>query len=439
MQRTGALHDHRPFAERADDRPETRALIRRAGAAGTVLLKNDGLLPLAAPQRQDRGDRPERQGGADHGRRIGAAEPALRRSAPGTGWPRVSARTGCCSRRAAPTTDGSRCLTGESDRRVLRRSRFLRRPRPCRDHGRGTRRSGFRRFAGGKVDPARRSARASRAGSPRRESGIHRFGLAAAGYARLFVDGRLVADAWDGWTKGRTFFEEGCDEVVGEVVLQAGRSWRGGDRIRRRSEPTTCASRPCASGSAGRMGDAEIAAAAAVAASAETALVFVGRSGEWDTEGSDLDGDRAARPPGRTGRGGAEGQPAHGGRAADRRAGGTALDGRGPGDPAGLVSRPGMRQCHRRCAVRRCRARRPPAADLPGALAGQPDLEPGPGGLSRARRQGALRGRRVHRLPPLRPARHRADVRLRSRPGLYRLRPRRACGRLRRVRAPAPR
>ena len=47
MVRTGAIHDTRPFEERADDRPEHRALIRRAGAEGAVLLKNDGLLPLA--------------------------------------------------------------------------------------------------------------------------------------------------------------------------------------------------------------------------------------------------------------------------------------------------------------------------------------------------------------------------------------------------------
>ncbi|WP_245477360.1 glycoside hydrolase family 3 protein [Bradyrhizobium guangzhouense] len=38
------------------------------------------------------------------------------------------------------------------------------------------------------------------------------------------------------------------------------------------------------------LGDADIAAAAKAAAAAETALVFVGRSGEWDTKGSDLDG-----------------------------------------------------------------------------------------------------------------------------------------------------
>ena len=53
MRRTGALNDHRPHTEVANDRPEHRALIRRAGAEGTVLLKNSGILPLDKTKRPD--------------------------------------------------------------------------------------------------------------------------------------------------------------------------------------------------------------------------------------------------------------------------------------------------------------------------------------------------------------------------------------------------
>ena len=98
---------------------------------------------------------------------------------------------------------------------------------------------------------------------------------------------------------------------------------------------------------------------------AETALVFVGRSGEWDTEGSDLDGIAL---PGR------QDELVAAVLAANPRTV-VVLQTGGPvelpwmaqraGDPAGLVSGPGMRQRHRRRAVRRCRARRPAAADLP--------------------------------------------------------------------------
>src|SRR5271166_3652805 len=46
VDRVGAFDDPVIPPERADDRPEVRALIRRAGAEGAVLLKNNGVLPL---------------------------------------------------------------------------------------------------------------------------------------------------------------------------------------------------------------------------------------------------------------------------------------------------------------------------------------------------------------------------------------------------------
>ena len=46
IERVGAFDDPVIPPERADDRPEVRALIRRAGAEGAVLLKNRGVLPL---------------------------------------------------------------------------------------------------------------------------------------------------------------------------------------------------------------------------------------------------------------------------------------------------------------------------------------------------------------------------------------------------------
>ena len=75
---------------------------------------------------------------------------------------------------------------------------------------------------GGKVDPADFSARLT--GSFVAEaSGPHRFGVFAAGLARA----RSSTAGWSrtpgsDWTPGRTFFEEGCDEVVGTVDARGG-------------------------------------------------------------------------------------------------------------------------------------------------------------------------------------------------------------------------
>lgn len=65
---------------------------------------------------------------------------------------------------------------------------------------------------GGKVDRKALSARVT--GRYTSEAtDRYRFGL--------HVAGALVADAWDGRSKGWIFFEEGNDEITGDVELEA--------------------------------------------------------------------------------------------------------------------------------------------------------------------------------------------------------------------------
>jgi beta-glucosidase len=142
--------------------------------------------------------------------------------------------------------------------------------------------------AGGRVDAARFSARMTGIFTPEVD-GRHVLGVHSAGLSRVFVDDVLVADAWSGWTKGRTFFEEGCDEVTGEVMLTAGHPHRIEIEFATKA-PENLVVFGVRVGISRPMGDAEIAEAAAAARQAETAVLFVGRSGEWDTEGSDLQG-----------------------------------------------------------------------------------------------------------------------------------------------------
>ena len=89
------------------------------------------------------------------------------------------------------------------------------------------------------------------------------------------------------WKRGRAYFEEGCEEVVGEVDLDAGRSYSIVVEFSRR--PPYVLDIPGIQLGIGRkLGDEEIAEAVAAARDAETAIVVIGRNAEWDTEGSDL-------------------------------------------------------------------------------------------------------------------------------------------------------
>ena len=235
--------------------------------------------------------------------------------------------------------------------------------------------SGSAPVGGGKVDPARYSARLTGRFMPE-ASGEHRVGVFAAGLARVLrrrPAGRRRLDA----------------AGPGPHLLRGGlRRGRRHRRPRRRpaatrsssssppSRPQTLRFAAFRVGIGMPLGDAAIAAAVRPRRAADVALVFVGRNGEWDTEGSDLDRHRAARPPGRAGRRRRRRQPAHRRGAADRRAGRDALARRVAGRAPGLVSGAGGRQRHRRRAPRRGRAGRPAAADLPARLGGQPDRQP---------------------------------------------------------------
>lgn len=283
MERVGSLDDHRAFVEHANDRPEHRALIRRAGAEAAVLLSNNGILPLAGE-----GSIAVIGPNAKTAQIMGGGSAQLNahyRISPwqglvdAVGEGRLRYAQGCSNNRFEPllrgectvdyfaneTLDGEPVFSGTQDEAQA----FW-----------------IGHVADGKVDPQHFSARISGRFTPE-ASGEHRVGVYAAGFAKVFVDGKLVADAWTHWTKGRTFFEEGCDEVVGSVTLEGGRDYDVVIEFATKDFSTLgLAAFACGIGLP--LGDEAIAEAVRLAREADTAVVFVGRNGEWDTEGSDL-------------------------------------------------------------------------------------------------------------------------------------------------------
>jgi beta-glucosidase len=283
MERVGSLDDQRPFVERADDRPEHHALIRRAGAEGTVLLKNTGVLPLAAKGKiaviGPNAKTAQIMGGGSAQLNAHYRVSPWQGLAAALGEERLTYAAGCTNQRFEPVVRGPFTVAYFNNRTLSGEPVHIEKQEDAQGFW-------FGKIAGGKVDALTFSARFTGSFVPE-QSGEHRVGIYSAGLSRAFVDGQLVADAWTSWGRGNTFFEEGCDEVVGTVHLEAGRTYEVVIEIASKDpEELSLAALSCGIGMP--LGEAAIAEAARAAGTAEVAIVCVGRNGEWDTEGSDL-------------------------------------------------------------------------------------------------------------------------------------------------------
>jgi beta-glucosidase len=285
MERVGSLDDHRPYQEKAEDRPEHRALIRRAGAEAAVLLKNTGILPLKPDTRiaviGPNAKRAQIMGGGS------AQLNAHYRVSPWEGLvaqlgeDSLSYAPGCGNDRFEPLLRGKLAVEYFANETLAGEPVHIGEMEDAQAFWIGN-------VAEGKVDPLHFSARIRATFTPEK-SGTHRVGIYSAGFTKVFVDGKLIADAWTSWTKGSTFFEEGCDEVVGTVDLEAGRSYEVTIEFGTKAFATLgLAAFACGIGLP--LGDDAIAEAVRAARNADVALLFIGRNGEWDTEGSDLPG-----------------------------------------------------------------------------------------------------------------------------------------------------
>jgi beta-glucosidase len=287
--RTAALDAAAPPPERSLDRPEHRALIRRVAAEGIVLLKNDGMLPLADVRRiallGPNAVEPQVLGGGSSAFQPHyIVDPAAGIAAR---WPhaRLTVARGAVNFKHLPLLPARQCRVPNSDRAGLEISFYN--AANCAGepalvtHPRRSELLWFGRFSP-QVDDTF-SARVVTEFLPS-ATGEHRFSLMSAGVARLFVDGDLVVDNWTSQRPGDSFFGSGSDEVVGAVQLTEGETATLTVEYRREN----------ASSMAGlRIGMApptlvdDIDHASALAADADVAVVIVGLTGEWESEGHD--------------------------------------------------------------------------------------------------------------------------------------------------------
>jgi beta-glucosidase len=287
LERVGAFADPAMHEEQAVDRPEHRALIRKLGAEGTVLLKNDGILPLD-------------KSALDRIAVLGpnAAEPRVM----GGGSAQINAHY-----KVSPLEGIRNALSGTNRVLHLKACRNNRLTQTLRGdisvdffHGRDW--SGpvvhhataeesqffWLDMPDSALDTRNFSARITTRFRPE-ETGSHVFGLTNAGFAKLYVDGDLLVDGETGWAKGDNFFGLGNTEVRVEKQLEAGRSYE--IRVDYRAMPEGYEGieiRAVRFGAELPTSDAAIAEAVEQAKACDVAVLVVGREGEWDTEGLDL-------------------------------------------------------------------------------------------------------------------------------------------------------
>ncbi|HXZ84175.1 MAG TPA: glycoside hydrolase family 3 C-terminal domain-containing protein [Myxococcota bacterium] len=293
-ERTGAFERAPLEREEALDRPEHRALARRAAAEAIVLLKNDALaegrslLPLDARALRSlaligpNAAIAVVQGGGSarvhphHA--VSPLEGIAKRCGDGVS---IACEPGCTSHKTLPAL---RAPLREGALRVEYWNGHVPSGAPARSsESLEASFTWFGRFAS-EIDPRAFSARVHGVLAPR-ESGDHQLSLISAGKSRLFVDGELVVDNWTAQTPGDAFFNLGSSEVRGALRLEAGRKYElaiefanvgrvglGGLKIGAlRVEPA----------------ELMLERAVARAAASDAAIVVVGLNDEWESEGHD--------------------------------------------------------------------------------------------------------------------------------------------------------
>lgn len=290
--------------ERADDRDDLAALAREAAAAGMVLLRNDGVLPLgpglgAGTVRSVAVIGPN----AEVGRHQGGGSSEVR-SRPVT-QPLDALRTrlgelgvtithapGCVAHRFLPVVTAATWRTPWEDDDPAARPVTL-------EYFASTDLSGApvqeRRVAnmgaawfGHNVpgmDPEHFSCRYTATYVARR-AGVHRLGCSGIGRTRISVDGAVVADQWGPPVLGPSMFGWGTDEVVGEVELHEGQEVTITLDYARDGDGRLAAVRM---GLLEPVGDL-LGEAVAAARSADVAVVIVGSSPDCESEGYDRAG-----------------------------------------------------------------------------------------------------------------------------------------------------
>ncbi len=295
IERTGAFEAPLPDEERSVDRPEHRALIRRAGAVGTVLLKNEwNALPLKPAELKTlaiigpNARAVQMMGGGSAQVNAHYAVSPYEGIAAAVGDSvTLGYEIGCTNHKMIPHLDTSLTThpgrTGEPGLLIQYHNNNHLDDEPVHV---ATTRTSEQVWLGEVVQgvvPGAFSASMTARIKPE-HTGEHTFSLCSAGLCRLYVDGREAIDNWTRQERGQTYFGFGSAEVTAPVHMEAGRDYDL--RVEYSSQGATMLN-------AFRLGhlppvpDDAIERAVNLAAQSDAALLFIGLNGDWESEGHD--------------------------------------------------------------------------------------------------------------------------------------------------------
>lgn len=282
IERTNTFNDPRDVrdeSEKDTEYADTRALIRRAGAEGMVLLKNTGILPLPKGAKVavigPNADQAQVMGGGSAQMNAHRKVSPLAGLQEALGGANVTTAAGCDNDKFLPVPQVNMQIEyrAKADGDVIARDE------------RGFAEAMWFQYPEG-VNPLDFHATLTLSvNAP--QDGDYDFSLASAGLSRLSLDGREAINNWDHWKQGDLYFGFGSDELRTSLPLKA-----GPHELRVEFTPKIIDT-GIAGFNAVRIGfrhplpDSSVAEAAEKAARADYAVVCIGTNGEWETEGVD--------------------------------------------------------------------------------------------------------------------------------------------------------
>ncbi|MCP4756841.1 MAG: beta-glucosidase [Proteobacteria bacterium] len=299
---SGKMDNPEEVDETTINTPETRALVRRAGTEGMVLLKNDGVLPLKAGEMNRVAIiGPNAERGQIHGGgssfvnahyKVHPLEALKQYLGKGV---TVEYEKGCTTHKYVPPANLDHLKAKGQDEQGLTLEYFdnidlVGEPADVALETRSAI-SWFGAFAT-VISKGQFSARLSGIYTAP-ATGKYEFGLMSAGRSRMFLDGEPIVDNWTSQTPGDSFYSFGSSEVRAEKNLQAGQEYELVIEYKRGAGVFIAGLQygilPPVPGDV-------MDRAVSAAEKADTAILVVGTNSDWETEGHDR---RDMKLPGR--------------------------------------------------------------------------------------------------------------------------------------------